>query len=111
MTTLVAFFALLFTGRYPRGIFDFNVGVLRWSWRVGYYASRDRHRPLPAVHARRRPRLPGAARDRLSGDHRRGLPLIGWWLVGIPQYVIAGIIGSGIGFGWSGAHWGVKCRA
>jgi hypothetical protein len=32
--TVVAYFAILFTARYARGIFEFNLGVLRWTWRV-----------------------------------------------------------------------------
>jgi hypothetical protein len=49
VVTIVAWFAILFTGRYPRGMFDFVVGVYRWTVRVTAYAfmlTTDRYPPF-----------------------------------------------------------------
>jgi hypothetical protein len=96
LLTVVAGFAILFTGRYPRAIFDFNVGVLRWSWRVSFYSygvlGTDQYPPFTLAETDYPTRFDVQYPEKLS----RGLVLVKWWLLAIPHYLIVGLFTSGL---------------
>jgi Domain of unknown function (DUF4389) len=89
---LIAFFAVVFTRRYPRGIFDYVVGVFRWGWRVQAYVQllRDDYPPFsladdPAYPAHLDIEYPENGIDRWR-------PFV-QWLLAIPFLIVVGLLG------------------
>ena len=101
---IIAFFNILFTGKFPRGLFDFNVGVLRWTWRVGFYSyealGTDKYPPFTLKSVD----YPADLQVEYPGKLSRGLVLVKWWLLAIPHYIIVALF-QGCGgeeWGWPG---------
>jgi len=103
VSTVAAFFGILITGRYPRGIFGFNAGVLRWSWRVCFYSysalGTDRYPPFTL---RDVPDYPARLEIEYPEALSRGLVLVKWWLLALPHYLIVAVFAGGAWATWSG---------
>ncbi len=93
---IIAFWAVLITVRYPRGLFDFTVGVMRWGWRVGFYAfgplATDRYPPFSL---RSNDDYPADLYVEYPERLSRAKVLFKWWLLAIPHYIIlAALVGT-----------------
>ncbi len=88
--TIWAFFAVLFTGRFPRGAFDFIVGAVRWSYRVIVYFHLmvDGYPPFSLADD---PSYPVRLNVEYPEHIANWRPLV-QWLLAIPYLIVAGVL-------------------
>ncbi len=100
IVTIIAFFAILFTGKYPRGMFDFVVRTMRWTNNVNAYYMYflvDDYPPFSGEQNTSHPvTLDVEYPDRLSRGWVVLKGLFGWLYVGIPHYIILGLYGIAV---------------
>lgn len=86
--TVVAYLAVLFTGRYPAAIAAYHTGVLRWTWRVNYYGYQvlgtDRYPPFTLADV---PDYPARLTVTAHPRPPRWLPLVAW-LFAVPHVLL-----------------------
>jgi hypothetical protein len=104
LLTIVAFFAILFTGRYPARDLRLQRRVLRWGWRVAFYSygalATDRYPPFTLAPV---PDYPASVEVPYPEQLSRGLVLVKWWLLALPHYLVLGVLlGGGGWFAWKG---------
>jgi hypothetical protein len=109
LASVYALVAIVITGRYPRPVFDFNLGVLRWTWRVNFYAySALGTDCYPPFSLGEEPEYPARLDIAYPAHLSRGLALVKWWLLAIPHYLILAVLfGGGSWFIWEfgSAEW------
>ncbi|MDN4645816.1 DUF4389 domain-containing protein [Arthrobacter sp. PsM3] len=106
VVTIVAWFAILFTGRYPRSLFNFNVGVIRWSWRVAFYSYGALGTDIYPPFTLERTDYPADFDVDYPEKLSRGLVLVKSWLLAIPHLLIIALLtGTAQTWVYRDGHW------
>ncbi|WP_051479247.1 DUF4389 domain-containing protein [Arthrobacter sp. H5] len=92
VVTVAAGVMILFTGRYPASLFQFTVGVMRWHWRVAFYANgvmgTDHYPPFTLAHTDYPATFDVAYPEKLS----HGRVLVKSWLLALPHLLIVALL-------------------
>jgi hypothetical protein len=102
IVTIAAGFAILFTGRYPASLFQFTTGVLRWNWRVAFYANgvlgSDEYPPFTLA----RTDYPATFEVAYPSTLSRWKVLFKSWLLALPHLVIIAVATGATWGAWTG---------